>query len=86
MFITYTRIHTLIFTKICTLRITNKISIVFYSFICSLFLCQLEQKFGHCQRHSQQQQYLIAFPIVNSEFLNCTTHCSEEVISLTILL
>ena len=81
MFITYTCTYTLIFTKICTLRITNKISIVLYSFICSFLCCQLEQKFGHFQKHSQQQQYLIGFPKKTSEFLNCTMHCPEEVIS-----
>ena len=66
----------------CILRITNKISIVFYSFICSFLCCQLETfgnlKFGHCLKYSHQQQYPIVFPIVRSEFLNCSTHFYPE--------
>ena len=78
--------YTLKFTKICILKITNKIHIVFYSFTCSFFLCQLETfgnlKFGHCLIYSHQQQYLIAFSIMKSVFLICTTHFyPEKVIS-----
>ena len=35
----------------CTLRITNEIYIVFYSFIYSFLFCEMEQEFGHCLKH-----------------------------------
>ena len=46
----------------------------------SFFFKQLEQEFSRCLKNPSQQRFLIAFPVICSEFLNGTTpFCPEEV-------
>jgi NCK-associated protein 1 len=48
------------------------------SFMC-FFFRQMEMEFARCLKNTKQYRYLIAFPMVSSEFLNCMTpFCPEE--------
>ena len=56
------------------------ISLSSLSLFASFFFRQLETEFARCLKNPPQLRYLIAFPLVSSEFLNASTRfCPEEV-------
>ena len=48
--------------------------------VCRFFFRQFETEFARCLKTPSQLRYVVAFPVVASEFLNCTSpFCPEEV-------